>query len=310
MNTKMLIQFVGVANAGNISEASKRLNIAQPALSYAIAALEKDLNVKLFERHRRGVNLTDEGKVLLHRAESILNQLEAARNAVRETADNPSGRVSIALPASVSHVIAEPLCRRIIDEYPLINLHLEEGLTGNLLQAMRAGSLGAIIDFDAAQASELNVEPLLKEDLYLVGRNLKSTSPINFTDLVNYTLFLPGRDHGMGRAIAKYETDSNITLKRSSIRAAVHPMLKLLHSGVGYSIAPWSLIYDRISPDGLNARKIINPNLFRTAYLVHPRLNRLSLASRIVFDILKEEIVAAHQNNLWLGELLMDEINE
>ena len=78
MNTRLLVQFMAVANAGTITEASRQLNIAQPALSHAIATLEKDLGIRLFHRHRRGVELTDAGTILFERARPILDSLDAA----------------------------------------------------------------------------------------------------------------------------------------------------------------------------------------------------------------------------------------
>jgi LysR family nitrogen assimilation transcriptional regulator len=306
MNTRLFVQFVTVANAENISEAAKRLNIAQPALSHAIATLESDLGVKLFERHRRGVTLTEAGQTLLERAEFILNEIDSARDAVREKASNPSGKVSIALPASVSYVLARPMCERIMRDYPLINFHLEEGLTGNLLQAMRSGSLDAMIDFDVNVQNEMKSQALLKEDLYLVGANLPSEkSEIEFKDLSAFLLHAPGREHAMGRALLNYQQSTGISLTLASLKLAVHPMLQLIEAGLGYSISPWSLIYDKVAKGDLQALKIVEPELHRIVHLVYPRLREPTAATKLVIDILKQEIKAAHRDGRWRGTLLM-----
>ena len=148
MNTKQLLQFTSVAHAGSITEAAQRLHIAQPALSHAISNLEEDLGVHLFERHRRGVTLTDAGAVLLDHAQTILRQIEYAREAVLGREETPSGPVGIALPASAAHAICRLMCEAVLERLPQVKLAFDEGLTGNLTRFLRSGRIDMMVDFD------------------------------------------------------------------------------------------------------------------------------------------------------------------
>ena len=68
-----LLYFVTVADEGQITRAARKLNLAQPALSQAIAQLEADLGFKLLERHARGVTLTRAGEAFLVNARAAVS---------------------------------------------------------------------------------------------------------------------------------------------------------------------------------------------------------------------------------------------
>ena len=79
MDLRKLKQFLEIADAGSLSGAAKRLNVAQPALSQAVQSLERELGVMLFERHARGVSLTEFGTLLAERANAILREVDGAK---------------------------------------------------------------------------------------------------------------------------------------------------------------------------------------------------------------------------------------
>ena len=305
MNTKQLLQFTAVAHAGSITEASKRLHIAQPALSHAIGALEDDLGVKLFARHRRGVSLTDSGAVLLDHAQTILRQMEYAREAVLESEETPSGPVSIALPASVAHATSRIICETVLTEFPQISLSIDEGLTGNLNRFLRSGRIDMMLDFDVEKANEFIAEPLIKETLFLTGSNFEEEGDIRMEDVRSFPLFLPSSAHAMGKAIARYEKSNRLRFQRMPIDIGVHPMLALVDANLGYSISPWSLIYDRVESGHLTARRIVDPQMTRTAYLVSLKARMQTSAHEAVASIVRRAVREVHERGMWRGELLM-----
>ena len=77
MEIRQLEYFHEIAATGSINEAARRLNMSQPPLSYQIKQLEAELNVKLFERTRAGVTLTEAGKLLYDRTENILSYVRS-----------------------------------------------------------------------------------------------------------------------------------------------------------------------------------------------------------------------------------------
>ena len=304
MNTRLLVQFMAAANAGSITQASRQLNIAQPALSHSIATLEKELGVRLFDRHRRGVELTAAGSILFARARPILESLEAARLAVRDVDPAPSGNVSIAMPGSVAYVLARPVFEIVRERYRGIRLDIEEALTGHLPRWLRAGRSDLIVRFDAGDDTEFRSEPVFLEDLYLVGKGIGRKSTIRFIELQEYEMFLPDPQHGMGQAIARYEKDLGIALNRLPLSAGVHPVLSLVEAGAGCAILPWSIVHDRIGRNGLQARRITDPDVSRTAYLSRRRSGPYSSAAAAVADVVLEATGKVHAAGKWHGKLL------
>ena len=94
MELRHLRYFIAVAEERHMTRAAERLGIQQPPLSMQIRALEQELDVQLFRRQPRGVELTDAGVAFLDRARVILDQVDRALATTRRTARGEQGPVS------------------------------------------------------------------------------------------------------------------------------------------------------------------------------------------------------------------------
>ena len=112
MDIRNLKYFVTIVEEGKISQAAKRLNIAQPPLSQQLKALEYELGVTLFERHTRKLIITEEGKLLYKRAKKILELVEGTKEEMRELSEGTKGTLSIGTIATLG---AELLPSRVRD---------------------------------------------------------------------------------------------------------------------------------------------------------------------------------------------------
>src|SRR5689334_2161313 len=125
MELRHLRYFVAVAEEGHVTRAAGRLGIQQPPLSQQIRALETELDVQLFRRRPRGVELTQAGEALLTEARAVLDRAEHAASAARRAARGESGRLGLGFTSSASF---HPLVPRIIREFraasPLVSLTL------------------------------------------------------------------------------------------------------------------------------------------------------------------------------------------
>ena len=106
MDTRKLTYFVAVSEQKNFTKAAEILRIAQPALGNQIRRLEEQLKVQLLVRHSRGVELTDAGLILLEHARDILERIELARAAVRDSTSTQSERIIIGMAPSISAMLA------------------------------------------------------------------------------------------------------------------------------------------------------------------------------------------------------------
>lgn len=96
MNFNHLRYFQTLAEVQHFSKAAAALYITQPTLSNAIAALESDLGVKLFQRNKQSLQLTEEGKIFLTYVNQAFSSLNKGRTAVNQAVNNLTGTISIA----------------------------------------------------------------------------------------------------------------------------------------------------------------------------------------------------------------------
>ena len=95
MNIRQLEYFIVMAETQQITEAAQQLYIAQPPLSRSLQRLENELGVVLFTRTKKGIELTDTGKVLYEKGRLLLKNYKDMLNVIKETEEGVSGTVRI-----------------------------------------------------------------------------------------------------------------------------------------------------------------------------------------------------------------------
>ncbi len=116
--------FIAVAEAGGFSAASRRSGEPQPAISKAVASLEKRLGAALFHRSTRSVTLTDQGQRYLDRTRPLVEELAYADNELTNSALSVSGLVRISVPATFGRLHILPLIPRLLSQYPGLEVDL------------------------------------------------------------------------------------------------------------------------------------------------------------------------------------------
>jgi DNA-binding transcriptional LysR family regulator len=127
MTLEQLRIFVAVAQIEHFTRASEKLGMSQSAVSAAIAALEHQFKISLFDRARRHVELTSAGNVLLAEAETILADVDRLSRAMDDLAELRIGRLSIAASQTVAGYWIPPLLNSFHDAYPGILIDLWDG---------------------------------------------------------------------------------------------------------------------------------------------------------------------------------------
>jgi len=144
MELRHLRYFTAVAEEGHVTRAAVRLGIQQPPLSQQIRALEAELQVQLFRRKPRGVELTQAGEALFAEAQAILRQVDHAVSAARRTARGDAGRIGLGFTSSASfHPFVPQLIRDYRETHPGVALTLEESGTGELVASLLEERLDA-----------------------------------------------------------------------------------------------------------------------------------------------------------------------
>jgi len=302
MNSKQLLYFDTVLRTGGFSAASRKLNVAQPALSGHVSALEAELGVRLFERNNKGVVPTSAGIRLGQPAQAILRQLDAARLDVSGGDDSPSGEVMVALPLTAAYLLAAPMHRRVEAELPRVTLRIAEGLSfesGDIMSSGR-GDLGLVPN--AADIGNLESVPLFHEHLYLVGK-WDGVSPrvgeVRLQDLPDYPLIQTNKRVVLRRAIEELALAEGVKLNTKYEITGLHVLYSMLEAGLGYGIMNWALLGSRWNLSVLQAWKIVEPEAKRTISMTWPKNRPMTDAVRAVRRILVEVLRDEVRSGAW-----------
>ena len=120
MDIAGLRAFIIIAEGGSFSLAAEHLHLTQPAVSKRIAALEAELNVRLFDRLNRTVRLTEAGVLLLPRARRILAEIDDSRRALRNLAGTVTGPLIVATSHHIGLHRLPPVLRTFATRYPQV----------------------------------------------------------------------------------------------------------------------------------------------------------------------------------------------
>ena len=116
--------FHAVASAGSFTHAGQMLDLSQSAVSRQIGALEEELTTPLFQRHARGLILTDEGRVLFEAVGDVLARLAQAEEVLKNACATPRGTLKVTASHDIGNYWLVPHLRRFLDDCPDIAVHL------------------------------------------------------------------------------------------------------------------------------------------------------------------------------------------
>ena len=116
--------FHAVASAGSFTHAGQMLTLSQSAVSRQISALEEEISTPLFQRHARGLTLTDEGELLFTAVTDVLGRLAAAEEALKNVHDAPRGALRITASHGIGAYWLLPRLGEFLAQYPDVELHL------------------------------------------------------------------------------------------------------------------------------------------------------------------------------------------
>ncbi|HYT60621.1 MAG TPA: LysR substrate-binding domain-containing protein, partial [Haliangiales bacterium] len=141
MDLRHLRYFAAVAEHLNYTQASRRLHVAQPAISQTVLDLEDELGVKLLLRTKRSVQLTAAGAAFLRETTEILRHAEEAKRIAQRAARGEIGRVAIGFMVSAASPFLPRVIRAYRQRYPDVELNLSEMGPEEQLSALESGGI-------------------------------------------------------------------------------------------------------------------------------------------------------------------------
>ena len=264
MELRHLRYFLAVAEEGHITRAAERLDIQQPPLSRQIKEIERELNVQLFRRKPRGVELTEAGRALLTGARALFERLDRTLETTRRTARGEQGRISVGVtPTCMYHPFVPQVVRSFREAFPQVELRLEESPSTQLFRHLADEQIdAAFVRIPPADPSRIVIDALVEEPMVVAlpsGHTLARGSrgaPIPLKALASETFIIYGEPHGPGIHAVAFRAFQAAGFSPSIGQQAPHlaSTLNLVAVGLGVSFVPASL--QRMQMDGVIYRRL------------------------------------------------------
>jgi LysR family hydrogen peroxide-inducible transcriptional activator len=241
MDTGSLRAFVETAAAGSVSRAARRLGVSQPSLSVQLRNLEEHLAVALFERHARGIVLTDAGRALLPRARRILDDIRTAEESMRREVAAGRGTITVGAIPTIAPYLIPPALERMRVLHPKAQVEIREDYSAALAEALADNLLDCAIVASPYAYDSIETETL-GTDALLVAVPAAHPGALRRRVTLDALRVEPAvtldRAHCLGEQIAGFCTSRQVSPNITCRTAQLSTVFAMVAAGLGVSIVP------------------------------------------------------------------------
>lgn len=307
VNLRQLSIFLAVAENGGVSRAAVKLHLSQPAVTRHVRLMEQTLGVQLLVRDGRGFKLTRAGERLERYAREITEIYSRALADFKQMADEPASRVRIGLPRPVDPLLGNRIVSEAAKQLPKLSIDVHVGWTEFIRDWLLSGRMDIGMLYDDPENSSLVLQPVLSEDLSLVGAAgdpLLAASTVQLKFVADLPLILNSQRRGiryiLETALAKRGIKPNIVMESDSGAT----IKNFVARGQLYSIFPQREIADGIEEGTLRGAEIVGPILRRNLYVATASQNGRVKHIQALKNLIVAEAHALVQRKLWAAEML------
>ena len=291
MDAKQLRYFVVISDLGSLTSAAEYLNITQPALGQQVRNLENSLGTRLFDRHSRGVQLTEVGKLLRNHAIEILASIRRAEDDVRRFSQSALGTVRIGVTPSLGRALVPRILEVFCERCPEAKLQFTQGYTDTLVREIEDGNLDIATISSLKDSTRLETVPLFVESMCLIGVPklvAELGNPVPLEALADIPMVIDDRSQIFRKAIDGGLKKKGLKIKNVVEIQAINIRRELVMRGKNCSIAPAALFASEIEAGYLTTREIDHPATTRTLHLATPRVETMTPAQAAVRALIIE----------------------
>lgn len=272
MNERRLRIFYEVGKELNMTKVAEKLYVSQPSVSQTINDLERDLQVKLFDRIGKRLYLTEEGKVFLNYVRRILNIYDEAVNVIKEMNKVQRGKLKIGASTTIGIYILPDIIGAFSKKYPNIDISIIVENTKNIVKLLEENRLDIAFVEGPVHSEEIEVEKFCDDELvFITSKDHPWTKKkvIQKSDVSKEKLII--REKGSGtrdvliRTLDRNSIDYNIFMELGHTEA----IKKVVEAGLGISCISKRCIKDEVSYGKLAVSRIEDLKVTRDLYYIH-----------------------------------------
>ena len=287
MTITQLLYVLAVAEHKNFTKAAQNCHVTQPTLSMQVQKLEEELNVQIFDRTKKPIELTSVGQKIVSQAKNIVAEAERINDIVDQEKGFIGGEFKLGIIPTIMPTLLPMFLKTYVKKYPKVKLKIEELTTDEIINRLQDGNLDGAI-----AATPLQIDSIKERVLYyepFVGyispnHRLKLKVQIETSDLdINDMLVLEDghcfRQGVLNLCKTKKEQElDNFQLESGSIEMLV----KLVNEGMGMTLLPYLNTLDLKDNEKENLRFFVNPSPAREVSLLY---NKNELKIQIIDSI-------------------------
>ena len=241
-----------VADVGSMAKAANQLAMSQPAISKAIADLERVLGANLFDRSSSGVELTECGHLLLLRTRVVFDEVRQSISDIQYASDPARGEVRIGINEPLTGVVAE-IIAKLVSKYPRITCAVTVSDTDSLARDLRDRKVDLLLTrwIPPLTAEDLTAKILFQSAFAVMARKTHPAfrrKKLSLVDLMNESWVLSPDNSFLGRIVTDIFRRQNLPLPHALVKTvSISMRLNLLASGDFLSVFPKSVIGQRLN---------------------------------------------------------------
>jgi LysR family hydrogen peroxide-inducible transcriptional activator len=276
MTITQLKYVLAVAEYKNFTKAAEKTFVTQPTLSMQIQKLEDELDVLIFDRSKKPIDLTDIGAKIVTQAKNIVNEANRISDIVDQQKGFIGGEFRLGVIPTVMPTLLPMFLRNFINKYPKVKLKIEELNTETIIERLEDGHLDAAIAATPLLKESIKERPLYYEPFMayvptnhrLHTKNVLETSDLDLSDMLLLEDGHCFRDGviNLCKATRDYDEDS-FTLESGSFETLV----KLANEGLGMTLLPYLHTLDLPEKEKAFYKSFKEPSPAREISIIYPK---------------------------------------
>ncbi|MDP4156249.1 MAG: LysR family transcriptional regulator [Bacillota bacterium] len=289
MESRQLGYFIEVAKQLSFSKAAEKLNVTQPTLSKMVKNLEEELDVLLFDRTTKHMELTDAGEIVFEEAQEIMSLMNNLSDKLADRMKIKKGHIKIGLPPVIGSLFFPNLIRDFRQYYPNIQLGLEEEGAKKVEKMIEEGTVDFGVAVLPVNQELFDSNPFVKSELKLIvdaGHPLAEAETIPLKRLKNESFLF------MREGFALHDR-----IREHCIQAGFNPnviyessqwdfITEMVAKGNGVAILPEPLCR-KLDPSVIKAISIIEPKIPWDLAVIWKKNKYLSYATKELLQFIK-----------------------
>lgn len=274
MTITQLKYVLSVAEYQNFTVAAEHSFVTQPTLSMQIQKLEEELNVQIFNRSKKPIELTEVGKKIVQQAKVIVDESNRITDIVHQQKGFVGGEFKLGIIPTIMPTLLPMFLNNFTKKYPKVKLIIEELTTEDIIKKLTDGHLDAAIAATPLENEAIKERPLYYEPFVgLIPENHRLFQHKNITvdDLVMEDILLLEDGHCFKDSIINlcrnYKVDNKKGFQLAS--GSFDTLIKLSKEGLGMTLLPYLHTLDLSTKDQAYLREFISPPPAREVSLIY-----------------------------------------